>query len=76
MNIQERTDALMMNVSRKAVSEVFATAMNRAKRDNQRLTVDSKKKPEIIADCLLAVYRAGLYDGLSAAMEDFSDDGR
>ena len=76
MNIEQKMTAIMEHVTRKAVSEVFAAEMNRAKRENQRLTADHKRKPEIIADCLLAVYKAGLYDGLRAATEDFFDDGR
>lgn len=79
MNINERVTALMAKVTRRDVSEVFGKALCEAKREKQRFfggADDQRTKPEIMADCLLAVYRAGLYDGLSAAMEDFSDDGR
>ena len=79
MNINERVTALMAKVTRRDVSEVFGKALCEAKREKQRFfggADDQRTKPQIMADCLLAVYRAGLYDGLNAAQDEYLDDGK
>lgn len=77
MDINEKLAALMEHVTRKDVSEIFATEINRAKRYNQRMTTteERRRNPEIIADCLLAVYRAGAWDGLNAANDNGGQNG-
>lgn len=81
MNIDDKTTAIMEQVTRRQVSEKFAQAINEAKRQRQTMTAkDERTKSQIIADALLTVYRAGVYDGLSAARDEYgmrySDDGK
>lgn len=79
MTLNDKLTAIMAKVTRRDVSEVFGKALCEAKREKQRFFAgadDRRTKPEIIADCLLAVYRAGVWDGLNAAQDEYLDDGK
>lgn len=69
--IEKKTDALIRRVNRADLLTVYRREINRARRDQQRYNVDeTRSRDEIITDGLLAVYRAGLHDGLCAAAEE------
>lgn len=75
MNVDDKTTELMERVTRRQVAERFAQAINEAKRQRQTMTAkDERTKPQIIADALLTVYRAGVYDALSAAREEYEGE--
>lgn len=75
MNVDDKTTELMERVTRRQVAERFAKAINEAKRQRQTLTAkDERTKSQIIADALLTVYRAGVYDGLSAARDEYEKE--
>lgn len=76
MTLNDKLTAIMERVTRKDVSLVFGKAVNESKRERQRYGGDTRTKPEIMADCLLAVYRAGVWDGLNAAQDEYLDDGK
>lgn len=76
MDIEQRTAELAGRVPAAELVTRFERGVNRAKRDRQRIGHTKKDGLRIIADALRDVYLAGAYDALSAAMEDFSDDGR
>lgn len=69
--MEEKTDAILRRVTRADVLTVYRRETNRARRERQRYDAeDGRTRDEILADCLLAVYRAGIYDGLTAAAEE------
>lgn len=69
--MEEKTDAILRRVTRADVLTVYRRETNRARRERQRYDAeDGRTRDEILADCLLAVYRAGLHDGLCAATEE------
>lgn len=69
--IEKKTDALIRRVNRADLLTVYRREANRARRERQRYdTEDGRTRDEVLADCLLAVYRAGIYDGLTAAAEE------
>lgn len=69
--IEKKTDALIRRVNRADVLTVYDRELYRAKRERQRYdSEDRRTRKEVFADCLLAVYRAGLHDGLCAAAEE------
>lgn len=80
MDVDSKTNEIMGQVTRRGVSEKFAHAINEAKRDRQRWggSPDHRTNPEIIADALLFVYRAGVFDALTVARTEYearlSDD--
>jgi len=69
--IEKKTADIIRKVTRADVLTVYDRELYRAKRERQRYdSEDGRTRKEVLADCLLAVYRAGIYDGLTAAAEE------
>lgn len=69
-NIERETAALMLRVSRRELLDRYLRRLNSLRRDAERY--DGKPRPELdmVTDALMEIYRAGLYDGLSAARDE------
>lgn len=73
-NIERETAALMLRVSRRDLLDRYLRRLNGLRRDAERY--DGKPRPELdmVAEALMEIYKAGLYDGLSAARRDEEND--
>ena len=60
----------MQRASRREILDRYQRRLNNLRRDAERY--DGKPRPELdmVADALMEIYRAGLYDGLSAAHDE------
>lgn len=68
--IERETAVLMLRVSRRDLLDRYLRRLNGLRREAERY--DGKPRPELdmVSEALLTIYRAGLYDGLSAARDE------
>lgn len=68
--IEIETAALVLKVSRRDLLDRYLRRLNGLRRDAERY--DGKPRPELdmVSEALMEIYRAGLYDGLSAARDE------
>lgn len=71
MDAEKKTAEMMERVTRRQIMAKYDRAVNEAKRERQRHErTDQRSGGEIMADALMALYRAGIYDALITIGQD------